>query len=86
MADKGFSGKNTDRSALQQLMEDVRAGRVEKILVYRLDRISRSVHDFTGLCQELTEGGVHFQSVTEGITLDDSMSGKVMAQIMMVFA
>ncbi len=84
--DKGFSGKNTDRPALQQLMEDVRAGRVEKILVYRLDRISRSVHDFTGLCQELTERGVHFQSVTEGITLDDSLSGKVMAQIMMVFA
>ena len=84
--DKGFSGKNTDRPALQQLVADAKAGRVEKILVYRLDRISRSVHDFTGLCQELTEQGVHFQSVTEGIMLDDSLSGTVMAQIMMVFA
>jgi len=84
--DKGFSGKNTDRPALQSLLADVRAGRIHKILVYRLDRISRSVHDFTGLCQELTAQNVHFQSVTEGITLDDSLSGTVMAQIMMVFA
>lgn len=84
--DKGFSGKNTNRPALQRLMEDVSAGRIEKILVYKIDRISRSVHDFTGLCQQLTEMGVKFQSVTDGITLDDSLSGTVMAQIMMVFA
>ncbi len=84
--DKGFSGKNTNRPALQRLMEDVAAGRVEKILVYKIDRISRSVHDFTGLCQKLSEKGVEFQSVTDGITLDDSLSGTVMAQIMMVFA
>lgn len=64
-------------------MED---GQVEKILVYRLDRISRSVHDFTGLCTRLSARGVHFQSVTEGITLDNTPSGTVMAQIMMVFA
>ena len=62
------------------------AGQVEKILVYRLDRISRSVHDFTGLCTRLSARGVHFQSVTEGITLDNTPSGTVMAQIMMVFA
>ncbi len=84
--DKGFSGKNTNRPALRRLMDDVAAGRVEKILVYKIDRISRSVHDFTGLCQQLSEKGVQFQSVTDGITLDDSLSGTVMAQIMMVFA
>ncbi|MDR3766461.1 MAG: recombinase family protein [Butyricicoccus sp.] len=84
--DKGFSGKNIDRPALQQLLADVEAGQVEKILVYRLDRISRSVHDFTGLCASLSAHGVHFQSVTDGITLDDTLSGTVMAQIMMVFA
>lgn len=84
--DKGFSGKNTNRPALRRLMEDVAEGRVEKILVYKIDRISRSVHDFTGLCQQLSEKGVEFQSVTDGITLDDSLSGTVMAQIMMVFA
>ena len=84
--DKGYSGKNTNRPALQQLLADVKNGTVERILVYRLDRISRSVHDFTGLCAELTAQKVHFQSVTEGITLDDSISGTVLAQIMMVFA
>ncbi len=84
--DKGFSGKNIDRPALQQLLADAEDGLIDKILVYRLDRISRSVHDFTGLCSRLSAKGVHFQSVTEGITLDDSPSGTVMAQIMMVFA
>ena len=84
--DKGFSGKNIDRPALQQLLTDAEDGLIDKILVYRLDRISRSVHDFTGLCSRLSAKGVHFQSVTEGITLDDSPSGTVMAQIMMVFA
>ncbi|MGM9613046.1 MAG: recombinase family protein, partial [Butyricicoccus sp.] len=44
-ADKGFSGKNTDRPAFQRLLDDVKTGRVTKILAYRLDRISRSVHD-----------------------------------------
>ena len=66
--DKGFSGKNTDRPAFQRLLADVKAGRVEKILAYRLDRISRSVHDFTGLCQTLSDHGVEFQSCTDGIT------------------
>ncbi len=84
--DKGFSGKNTDRPALKQLMQDVRARNIEKILVCRLDRISLIVHNFTGLYQELTRLGVYFQTVTEGITFDDSLSGMVMAQIMMVFA
>lgn len=84
--DKGFSGKNTNRPAFQRLLDDVKAGQIEKILVYRLDRISRSVHDFTGLCQILSERGVQFHSCTDGVTLDDSLSGTVMAQIMMVFA
>ena len=84
--DKGYSGKNIERPALQRLLADAENGLIDKILVYRLDRISRSVHDFTGLCGRLSARGVHFQSVTEGITLDDSPAGTVMAQIMMVFA
>ena len=84
--DKGFSGKNTDRPALQRLLADAEAGRIDRLLVYRLDRISRSVHDFTELCARLGACGVHFQSITEGLTLDDSPTGTVMAQIMMVFA
>ena len=84
--DKGFSGKTINRPALQRLLHDAENGLVDKILVYRLDRISRSVHDFTGLCAQLSARGVHFQSVAAGLTRDDSTSGTVMAQIMMVFA
>ena len=46
-SDKGFSGKNTKRPAFGELMEAVEAGRVKKIVVYRLDRFSRSLADFS---------------------------------------
>lgn len=54
--------------------------------VYKLDRVSRSVHDFTGLCALLREKGVAFRSCEDGLTLDDTPAGTAMAQIMMVFA
>ncbi|MBR4098392.1 MAG: recombinase family protein [Clostridium sp.] len=44
--DKGFSGKNTNRPGFRRLMDAVEAGRVRKIIVYRLDRFSRSIADF----------------------------------------
>ena len=50
-SDKGFSGKNTKRPAFGELMEAVEAGRVKKIVVYRLDRFSRSLADFSQICQ-----------------------------------
>lgn len=85
-ADRGFSGKDVERPALQALLRAVEEGRVQKLLVYKLDRVSRSVHDFTGLCGRLREKGVAFQSCEDGLTLDDSPAGAAMAQIMMVFA
>lgn len=44
--DSGFSGKNTNRPAFMEMMHDIEAGRIEKVVVYRLDRISRSIVDF----------------------------------------
>lgn len=85
-ADRGFSGKNTDRPALQRLLADIRAGEIDCVAVYKLDRVSRSVHDFTGLCALLHERGVAFRSCEDGLTLDDTPAGTAMAQIMMVFA
>ena len=41
--DKGYSGKNTDRPAFQEMMADIEAGKIRRVIVYRLDRISRSV-------------------------------------------
>lgn len=51
--DKGFSGKNTNRPAFQRLMADVEKGLVKKIVVYRLDRFSRSIVDFGRLWEIL---------------------------------
>ena len=47
--DKGYSGKNTERPDFQEMMAEVRAGGVGRIIVYRLDRISRSVLDFANV-------------------------------------
>ena len=47
--DKGYSGKNTDRPAFRELMADVETGKIRRVIVYRLDRISRSVLDFANV-------------------------------------
>ena len=83
--DKGFSGKNTKRPAFQDLMDQVRAGGVQKILVYRLDRFSRSIADFSLIWRELEEHGVEFQSVTENFDTSSPM-GRAMLNVVMTFA
>ena len=83
--DKGYSGKNTSRPGLQKLMQDVRAGKISKIIVYRLDRLSRSLLDFGQLWDELEKRQVDFVSVNE--KFDTSLPiGKAMIYIIMVFA
>ena len=47
--DKGFSGKNTERPQFKKLMEDIKNGEITQIIVYRLDRISRSITDFSNI-------------------------------------
>ena len=61
--DKGYSGKNTDRPAFQQMMQDVVAGRIERVIVYRLDRISRSVLDFANVIDVFQKYSVSFSCV-----------------------
>ena len=51
--DKGYSGKNTDRPKFQELVRDIKRGLIAKVVVYKLDRISRSILDFQELLQEL---------------------------------
>ena len=51
--DKGYSGKNTDRPKFQEMMADIRRGLIKRVVVYKLDRISRSILDFaTTLCDQ----------------------------------
>lgn len=83
--DKGFSGKNTKRPAFTELMAAVEAGQIQKIAVYRLDRFSRSIADFSRVWELLRRHNVEFQSVTERFDTSSSMGMAVM-NIVLVFA
>lgn len=83
--DKGYSGKNTNRPAFQQLMQDVEKGLVQKIVVYRLDRFSRSLADFSRLWEVLRAHNVEFVSINESFDTSTPM-GRAMLNIIMIFA
>ena len=83
--DRGFSGKNTRRPAFTELMRAVEDGRVRKVFVYRLDRFSRSIADFSRLWELLQQNGVEFVSVTEQFDTASPI-GRAMLNIVLVFA
>jgi len=83
--DKGYSGKNTKRPAFTELISAVEAGTVKKIFVYRLDRFSRSIADFSRLWELLDKHKVEFLSVTENFDTSSPM-GRAMLNIVLVFA
>jgi DNA invertase Pin-like site-specific DNA recombinase len=83
--DRGFSGKNTDRPDFQQMMEFVRAGAIKKIIVYKLDRISRSILDFSNMYAEFEKYGMEFYSCLERFDTSTPL-GKAMLFIIAVFA
>lgn len=83
--DEGFSGGNMKRPAFQQMMSDVRKHKFKAIVVYRLDRISRNISDFTGLIDELTKLNVSFVSIREQFDTSTPM-GRAMMFIISVFS
>ena len=83
--DKGYSGKNTLRPQLQQLLQDIRRGEIAKVIVYKLDRISRSILDFTNMMELFQEYHVEFVSSTEKFDTSTPM-GRAMLNICIVFA
>lgn len=83
--DKGFSGKNIDRPAFQELIKDVEAGKVRRVIVYRLDRISRSVLDFANVIHVFQKHHVDFVSTMEKFDTGTPI-GKAMLMIVMIFA
>lgn len=83
--DRGYSGKNTKRPAFMELIKEVESGTVQKIYVYRLDRFSRSIADFSRLWELLQEHGVEFYSVTEQFDTSSPI-GRAMLNIVLVFA
>lgn len=83
--DEGFSGKNLERPAFRKMMELARERGICAIVVYRLDRISRNIMDFSALYTELSELGIKFVSITENFDTENVM-GRAMMMIASVFA
>lgn len=83
--DKGYSGKNTDCPKFQQLMADIQRGLIKKVVVYKLDRISRSILDFATMMEEFQKYNVEFVSSTEKFDTSTPM-GRAMLNICIVFA
>lgn len=65
--DKGWSAKNLDRPSFQQMNDDVMNGRIEAVVCYKIDRISRSIRDLVNLIEDYSEIGVHFVSFSDNI-------------------
>ena len=83
--DGGFSGGTIDRPALKRLMRDVEADRVDCIVVYKVDRLSRSLLDFSRIMETLDKHGVSFVSVTQQFNTTSSM-GRLTLNILLSFA
>ena len=83
--DEGFSGGNLKRPDFQRMMAEVRQRKFKAIVVYRLDRISRNISDFTGLIDELTKLDVSFVSIREQFDTSTPM-GRAMMFIISVFS
>lgn len=83
--DGGFTGANLDRPAFQRLMADVEAGRVDVVVVYKVDRLSRSLLDFAGVMGRFEQAGVSFVSVTQSFSTADSM-GRLTLNLLLSFA
>jgi len=83
--DYGFSGGNTDRPALQRLLADAKNGIIDTIVVYRLDRLSRSLIDFLRIHEDLERWGVGLVSVTEHMNTT-TPHGRMMVNVLLSFA
>jgi site-specific DNA recombinase len=83
--DGGYSGGSTDRPALQRLLTDVRARKVDVIVVYKVDRLTRSLADFAKLVELFDSHGVSFVSVTQQFNTTTSM-GRLTLNVLLSFA
>ena len=84
--DKGFSGSNTKRDSFQRMISDIKSGLIQKVVSYKLDRLSRSVLDFAEMLKLFSEYDVSYDSATEPIFCTGDGKNNAMPQILMVFA
>lgn len=83
--DRGFSGKNTNRPQFTKMIEDIKKGLITKVIVYKLDRLSRSLLDFASMIDTFKKYGVAFLSTREKFDTGTPI-GNAMLSIIMVFA
>jgi site-specific DNA recombinase len=83
--DGGFSGGTLERPALQRLIADIEAGRIDIVVVYKIDRLSRSLMDFAKLVEVFDRNNVTFVSVTQSFNTTTSM-GRLTLNILLSFA
>ena len=83
--DGGYTGGNMERPALKRLMADIEAGQIDCVVVYKVDRLSRSLLDFTRIMEALDKHGVSFVSVTQQFNTTSSM-GRLTLNILLSFA
>ena len=83
--DGGYSGGNTDRPALQRLLDDLRGGKIDVIVVYKVDRLTRSLADFAKLVELFDQHNVSFVSVTQQFNTTTSM-GRLTLNVLLSFA
>ena len=83
--DGGFSGGSMERPALQSLLADIRGGRIDIVVVYKVDRLTRSLADFARLVEIFDTQGVSFVSVTQQFNTTSSM-GRLTLNVLLSFA
>jgi len=83
--DGAFSGASLDRPALQSPLDEVRAGKIESIVVYKVDRLTRSLADFAKLVESFDQHSVSFVSVTQSFNTTNSM-GRLTLNVLLPFA
>lgn len=83
--DGGFSGGNMNRPALRQLLEDIAARLVDTVVVYKVDRLTRSLMDFSKIIEAFDQKGVSFVSVTQQFNTTTSM-GRLTLNVLLSFA
>ena len=83
--DGGFSGGNTERPGLKRLLLDITAGKVKIVVVYKVDRLTRSLADFAKLVELFDAHGVSFVSVTQQFNTTSSM-GRLTLNVLLSFA
>ena len=83
--DPAFSGGNMERPALRRMMADIEAGKIDVVVIYKIDRLTRSLVDFSKMVEVFERYGVSFVSVTQQFNTTTSM-GRLMLNILLSFA